>query len=143
MLKLYELAEEFAELEPEERLELLIDFARTLPAVTSKSGTLAGDESCRVQECQTPVYLWVGIIDGKTVLEADVPEKSPTVRGLVSVLVEGLSNSDPREVLEIPDDLLPLLGLDSALGMTRQNGARGVVARIKRELVSALAQSPG
>ena len=117
---------------------MLIDFARTLPQPTGKHGLIAGNESCRVQECQTPVYLWVGVEDGKTAIEADVPEKSPTVRGLVSVIVEGIAGSNPQEVLDLPDDLLPILGLQEALGMQRQQGVRGMVARIKRDLRVAL-----
>lgn len=140
MLKLYELAQEFGELDPEDRLELLIDFARSLPDPTGKHGPLAGNELCRVQECQTPVYLWVGLEDGKTVVEADVPEKSPTVRGLVSVIVEGISGGEPADVLDLPDNILPLLGLQEALGMTRQQGVRGVIARIKRDLSEAVAK---
>lgn len=138
MLKLYELAQEFADLDPEERLELLIDFARTLPEPTGRHGPLAGNESCRVQECQTPVYLWVGLEHGKTAIEADVPEKSPTVRGLVSVIVEGVNGGEPGEVLDLPDNVLPLLGLQEALGMTRQQGVRGVIARIKHDLRKSL-----
>jgi cysteine desulfuration protein SufE len=138
-LPLYDIAEEFADLLPEERLELLIDFSRELPKPSGRHGLIAGNETCRVQECQTPVYLWVGLEDGKTAIEADVPEKSPTVRGLVSVIAAGISGGDPREVLDLPDDLLPILGLQETLGMTRQAGVRGMLARIKRDLRVALA----
>ena len=133
-LKLYDLREEFEGLDDEERLQVLLDFAETLPAPSASDRPLFGDESCRVQECQTPVYLKVSLRDGKTHLEADVPRNSPTVRGIVSLIVEGLEDSDPQEVFELPDDLLPLFGLENALGMTRQQGVHGVMQRIKRDL---------
>lgn len=136
-LKLYELREEFEGLDDRERLEVLLDFAETLPDPSDSGGPLFGNESCRVQECQTPVYLRVALRDGKTHLEADVPRKSPTVRGIVSLIVEGLENAEPREVFELPDDLLPLFGLENALGMTRQQGVQGVMKRIKRDLYEA------
>ena len=141
MLKLHDLAAEFDDLDDRERLETLMDFAETLPAPSGRHGLLRGDETCRVQECQTPVYMWVGVDDGKTAVEADVPRSSPTVRGLVSLLVEGIQGATPREVLELPDDLLPMLGLESVLGMTRREGVRGMVARIKRELIATLDES--
>jgi cysteine desulfuration protein SufE len=141
MLKLHELAAEFEDLDDRERLETLIDFSETLPAPTGAHGTIQGDESCRVQECQTPVYLWIGLRDGMTEVEADVPRSSPTVRGLVALLVEGIQGQPPEHVLQLPDDLLPLLGLESVLGMTRRQGVRGMIARIKRELIAALDES--
>lgn len=141
MLKLHDLAAEFDDLDDREKLETLMDFSETLPDPSGKHGLLRGNETCRVQECQTPVYMWIGINDGKTELEADVPRSSPTVRGLVSLIIEGIQGAPPQEVLELPDDLLPLLKLESVLGMTRSLGVRGMIARIKRELIAALDES--
>jgi cysteine desulfuration protein SufE len=137
-LKLYELTEEFEGLDDQDRLQVLIDFAETLPTESGQFSPLFGNEECRIQECQTPVFLRVGVIDGKTFIEADVPKKSPTVRGLVSLIVEGIDQSDPAEVLSLPDDLLPIFGLENALGMTRQQGVLGMMSRIKRDLRAAL-----
>ena len=55
-LKLYDLQEEFEGLDDEERLQVLIDFAETLPAESGKYDPIFGNEACRVQECQTPVF---------------------------------------------------------------------------------------
>lgn len=110
---------------------MLIEFAGNLPAPSpGRSGSASSD--CRIQECQTPVDLWVDVLEGKVRLEASVPEKSPTVRGFVSLLVEGLTGATLEEIRELPDDLLPSLGLAETLGMTRQRGFRGIVGHIKR-----------
>jgi len=137
-LKLFELKDEFEGLDDQERLQVLLDFAETLPAESGKYDPLFGNEACRVQECQTPVFLRVGVEAGKTFIEADVPRKSPTVRGLVSLIVEGIDQAPPDEVLNLPDDLLPVFGLENALGMTRQQGVLGMMARIKRDLRYAM-----
>jgi len=137
-LKLYELTEEFEGLNDEERLHVLLDFAETLPDESGENAPLFGNEACRIQECQTPVFMRVGILNGKTVIEANVPRKSPKVRGIVSLIVEGIDQSEPAEVLALPDDLLPIFGLENALGMTRQQGVRGMMSRIKRDLQAAL-----
>jgi cysteine desulfuration protein SufE len=89
------------------------------------------------------VYLWVDVAGGKVQLEATVPEKSPTVRGFVALLVEGLSGATPAEVADLSDDLLPALGLSATLGMTRQKGFRGIVSRIKREAAQENGKNPG
>ncbi|MFM9964083.1 MAG: SufE family protein [Planctomycetaceae bacterium] len=133
-MKLSELIADFDGLDDREKLELLVELSDELPAPSA--GRVAGPpaESCRVQECQTPVYLWVDVVDGRVRLEADVPKKSPTVRGLVTLMVQGLANASPEEIAKIPDDMVGHLGLETALGMQRQQGFRGVIARIKREV---------
>ncbi len=133
-IKLNELIADFDELDDEDKLELLIEMSDELP--TTSDGRCAGPdaESCRVQECQTAVYLWVDVIDGRIHLEADVPKKSPTVRGLVALVVQGLNGATTEEVAALPDDLIGHIGLQRALGMQRQQGFRGVIARIKREV---------
>ena len=126
--------DEFRDLEREERLEELIELAEQLPALSPERLREPLPESCRIQECQTPVYLWVDVdrTTGRVHLEADVPRKSPTVRGLLALVVQGLEGATVPEVLTLPDDLLGELGLAQALGMTRQNGFRGVISRIKQ-----------
>jgi cysteine desulfuration protein SufE len=132
-MRLNELIAEFGELDDEDKLELLIELSDELPAASA--GRCAGPavESCRVQECQTAVYLWVDVVDGRVHIEADVPKKSPTVRGLVTLVVQGLNGATTDEIAALPDDLVAHIGLQRALGMQRQQGFRGVMARIKRE----------
>ena len=131
-MKLDESLAEFADAEPEEALEMLIEFGDQLPPLSAARAAIGNPPECRVQECQTAVYLWADVVDGRMCLEASVTEKSPTVRGLVALLVDGLNGASPEEVLRIPDNLLPQLGLQETLGMTRQRGLAGVIARIKR-----------
>ena len=115
---------------------MLMEFGNRLPPLSpGRAATVGGGPAeCRVQECQTPVFLWVDVASGRVQLEASVPEKSPTVRGFVALLVEGVSGASPSEVLGLPDDFLPKLGLEQTLGMTRSRGFRGIVSRIKRDV---------
>ena len=136
-MRLNELMVELDELEPDEKLQWLVEFANELPQISSDKLAEPFPDDCRIQECQTPVHLWVEVNNGHVKLEADVPAKSPTVRGLVALLVCGLQGATPSEGLDLPDDMVSHLGLASVLGMTRQQGFRGVVARIKRELRTA------
>lgn len=131
-MKLEESLAEFADVEPEEALEMLMEFGEQLPPLSPDRDAEQLPATCLVRECQTPVYLWVDVINGHMRLEAFVTEKSPTVRGLVALLVDGLQGATPHEVLNLPDNLLPQLGLQETLGMTRQRGLAGVIARIKR-----------
>ena len=131
-MKLDELIAEFTDLEPDEKLEWLVEFADQLPGLSPGRAGAPFPETCLVRECQTPVYLWVDLSEGRVRLEADVPRKSPTVRGLVALLVVGLDGETVSSVQNLPDDLVAVMGLGGVLGMTRQQGFRGVVARLKQ-----------
>jgi len=137
-MKLDELIAELHDLEPDEKLEWLVEFADQLPELSAGRSGVPFPETCRVQECQTPVFLWVDQIAGKIHLEADVPRKSPTVRGLVALLVVGLEGASVGAVQNLPEDLVSVLGLNGALGMTRQQGFRGMVARLKQAVSNSL-----
>lgn len=138
-MKLPELIAEFDGLDDREKLELLVECSEELPPLSPGRSPGPQSESCRVQECQTAVYLWVDLVGTRVHLEADVPKNAPTVRGLVAVLVQELEGATPAEIAAIPDDIVSHLGLQTALGMQRQQGFRGVVARIKREVRRLLA----
>jgi len=134
------LLQELNDLDDHEKLEFLVESADELPGLSPGRGVAPFPATCRVQECQTPVYLWVDVQGDRVQIEADVPRNSPTVRGLVAVIIQALQNRTPAEIGELPEDLLPVLGLQAALGMTRQQGVRGVMRRIQREV---LVQSGG
>ncbi|MDB5385647.1 MAG: Fe-S metabolism associated SufE, partial [Planctomycetaceae bacterium] len=136
-MKLDEYLAEFEGLDTEERLETLIDFGETLPPLRPEHVVLKNQGECRVQECQTEVFLHVAVADGEVQLAAYVPEKSPTVRGFVAMLVNGLNGVSPQVVLDIPDNMPERLQLQSALGMTRFRGFMGVVAVLKRRVREA------
>jgi cysteine desulfuration protein SufE len=90
-----------------------------------------------VEECQTPVYLWVEVDGGRVHIHADVPRESPTVRGFVSLLARTLDGESPDAVAKLPLDLLDQLGLSEALGMTRTQGLTAILHRVKSSVASA------
>lgn len=125
---------EFEDLDPQDRLEVLMDFGHELPPLEPEHQNLPTRGDCQIQECQTPVYMTVSLNEGKVRLAAHVPEKSPTVRGFVAMLVNGLEGASVAEVMRIPDNMPERLGLKDVLGMTRFRGFTGIVAYLKREL---------
>jgi len=128
---------ELKDADRQERIELLIDFARSLPPLPERLIPLR-DASHRVEECQTPVYLFVDLVDGnRAEIHAEVPIETPTVRGFVSILVEGLNGATVEEILRVPNDLVDQVGLPEILGMLRVRGLTGVLVRLKREVTRA------
>ena len=118
------------------RLETLLDYSRKLPPLPERLETEKERGEHRVHECQTPVFLWVELVDGKVHIHADVPRESPTVRGFISLLARTLEGAAPEDVARVPDDLLDQLGLSETLGMTRTQGLTAILQRIKRSVAA-------
>jgi cysteine desulfuration protein SufE len=71
--------EEFEEATPEERLDMLLEFALGLPDLPEEIQS-ARDTMEQVHECQTPVFLLARLKDGKVYYYLDIPPEAPTVR---------------------------------------------------------------
>jgi cysteine desulfuration protein SufE len=134
---------ELSDADRQERIELLIDFAKSLPPLPERLERLK-DAEHRVEECQSPVFLFVETEADHVSIHADVPIEAPTVRGFVAILVEGLNGATVDEVLAVKGDLIERIGLPEILGMQRVRGLGGVLARLKKEVVksSIRANSP-
>ncbi len=134
---------ELGDADRQERIELLIDFAKNLAPLPDRLAAHK-DETHRVEECQSPVYLFVELEGDRVAIHADAPIEAPTVRGFVSLLVEGLSGATVEEVLSVRDDLIDRLGLPEILGMLRVRGLGGVLRRLKAEVTrAAIARASG
>ena len=131
--RLDEIVAEFADLQPRERLELLLDFAEGLPEVPQSLRAEREMADHRVHECMTPVYLWVLPENGRLRLHAEVAPEAPTVQGFVGILVDAFSGATPDEVLSASPDLIRRLGLIEALGMVRMRGLSAILNRIRAE----------
>jgi cysteine desulfuration protein SufE len=126
----------------QERIDLLIDFAKSLPPFPDRLEAHK-DASHRVEECQSPVYLFAELDGDRVSLFADAPIEAPTVRGFVSLLLEGLNGATVEEVLQVPGDLVDRCGLSEILGMLRVRGLSGVLRRLKGEVTRAAISRAG
>lgn len=134
MSKLDDRIAEFREMDFNTVLEVLLDYSENLPELPEEYKKARDAGFNRVPECQTPVYIWIGIEDGKVTMHADVAREAPTVRGFVSILVESFNGATPEEVAGAPADILHQLGLVNKLGMMRVQGLTAVYQRIKNEV---------
>jgi cysteine desulfuration protein SufE len=137
--RLDRIAEEFADLEPRERLEMLLEFAENLPPLPPELQAQRDAGEHRVHECQTPVFLWVLRENGHIHVHGDVAPEAPTVKGFVGIMVEACSGASAEDVLAADPNLVQRLGLAEALGMVRMRGLSAIVHRIRRETQQLLA----
>ncbi|HWH97017.1 MAG TPA: SufE family protein [Pseudolysinimonas sp.] len=132
-LALASIRDDFLALEQHERLTLLLEFANELPELPPKYADHP-DLLERVEECQSPVFIFVDVDDGIVNLHASAPREAPTTRGFASILAQGLAGLTVREVLDVPDDYPLTLGLTEAVSPLRIRGMSGLLGRTKRQV---------
>jgi cysteine desulfuration protein SufE len=134
MQRLEDIADVFQSVDTQMRLELLLEYSNRLPALPEAYHALRDAGLNMVHECQSPVFLMVGVEDGVVRVRADVPREAPTARGFTSVLVEAFDGADPADVAAAPPDILHRLGLAGLLGMQRTRGLSAIYARVRNEV---------
>lgn len=132
-----QIVEDFNDLGPSDRVQLLIEFSDNLPALPAH---LADHPELLepVPECQSPIFLHVEV-DGEG-RQAPVhvffsaPPEAPTTRGFAGILAEGLEGLEAGEIVEVPTDVTDMLGLAEVISPLRLRGMAGMLARIKRQV---------
>lgn len=127
--------DDFLSVDTPERLQLLLEFADSLPDVPE--GMVEPEAWERVEECQSPVFISVETTADTVTVHATAPAEAPTTRGFASILVQGLHGMTPGEVLQVPPDFPLMLGLQNAVSMLRLRGMSGMLWRIKRQVQEA------
>ncbi|GAB4454149.1 MAG: SufE family protein [Anaerolineales bacterium] len=129
--KLQEIVDDFAAMTREEKLETLIAYAETFPPLPERLQD-ARSKMEPVPECMTPVFLFgERQPDGGVLFHMDIPPQSPTVRGLATILANGLNGCQPEEILSVPADFFLPMNLHEAVSQQRLNGFAGVLAHMK------------
>ncbi len=124
---------EFREVEPRDRLEMLIEFSDELPDLPARLHAQR-DAMEQIHECQSPVFLHTELHNGKVEFFLDIPREAPTVRGYAGVLAEGLNHATPDEILGTPEDVYLLLGLQEAITPQRLRGLHALMVYMKRQV---------
>ncbi|WP_395640898.1 SufE family protein [Pseudolysinimonas sp.] len=125
--------DDFLALEQHERLLLLLEFANELPELPAQYAEHP-DLLERVEECQSPVFIFVEVVDGIVHLHATAPKEAPTTRGFASILVQGLAGLTVQQVLDVPDDYPLTIGLTEAVSPLRIRGMSALLGRAKRQV---------
>ncbi|MEW6144082.1 MAG: SufE family protein [Thermodesulfobacteriota bacterium] len=137
MTRIDEIIGQFQDADYQETLSMLLDYSEALPPLPEEYRDARDAGYNRVPECETPVYIFVDMKDGKVHIHADVPEESPTVRGFVSLLVDAFNGATPGEIETAPENLIHSLSLDRKLGTRRMFGLSAVYNRIRSEVRNA------
>jgi cysteine desulfuration protein SufE len=129
---LAEVVSEFREMQGQDKLRLLLEFADELPALPAELQEAAMEP---VPECQSPLFLHVDAADRDRVrLYFSAPAEAPTTRGFAAILATGLDAQPAGDILAVPDDFYSELGLAALISPLRLRGMSAMLTRIKRRL---------
>ncbi len=113
-----------------DKYALLIDLGNSLPVLEEKYKT----ESNLIEGCQSRVWLQADYVDGKIFFKGD--SDAVIVKGVVSLLINVLSEHTPQEILDADLYFIEKIGLKEHLSPTRSNG---LVAMVKQMHLYAVA----
>lgn len=129
---LAEVVSDFQEVEGQDKLAMLLEFANELPGLPSSLEEAAMEP---VPECQSPLFLHVDADDREHVrLYFSAPAEAPTTRGFAAILAAGLDGQSADDILAVPDDFYTDLGLGALISPLRLRGMSAMLTRIKRRL---------
>ena len=131
---LVEVVSDFQDVQGQDKLALLLEFANELPPLPADLEEAAMEP---VPECQSPLFLHVDAADrDKIRLYFSAPAEAPTTRGFAAILAAGLDKQSADDILAVPDDFYSELGLAKLISPLRLRGMSAMLARIKRHLRS-------
>lgn len=113
-----------------DKYALLIDLGNGLPVLEEKYKT----ESNLIEGCQSRVWLQADYVDGKIFFKGD--SDAVIVKGIVSLLINILSEHTPQDILDADLYFIEKIGLKEHLSPTRSNG---LVAMVKQMHLYAVA----
>ena len=102
--------------EPKQKYQQLLYYAKRLPEFPD----IDRIPENKVPGCTSLVYVTAKIDGEKVLFQGD--SDSQIVKGLVGVLVEGLSGLTPAQILQITPDFIVDTGLNISLTPSRTNG---------------------
>lgn len=114
--------------EPKRRYEYLLWFAKHLPPFPNTQKVAAN----RVPGCVSQVYVTASLEQGKVSFQGD--SDSQLTKGLVGLLVEGLSGLTPAEIIQLKPDFIQRTGLDVSLTPSRANGFYNIFHAMQQQV---------
>ena len=121
-----EIIEEFNQFDDwMDKYTLLIDLGNTLQPLDDKYKIPQNI----IEGCQSRVWLNAELIDGKVVYQGE--SDAVLVKGIVTMLIQVLSDHTPEEILDTDLYFIEKIGLKEHLSPTRSNGLLAMVKQMK------------
>jgi cysteine desulfuration protein SufE len=113
--------------EPKRRYEQLIWYGQKLEAFPEADKIPEN----KVPGCVSQVFVTANLEDGKVKYQAD--SDSQLTKGLVAVLVVGLNELTPQEIIQLAPDFIQEMGLNVSLTPSRANGFYNIFKTMQKK----------
>ncbi len=122
-----EIIEEFAMLDGD--MEMTLDYIMELGSELGKFPDEERIEDNIVKGCQSKVWMTAGLDNDRVSFKAD--SNTAITKGLVSLLVRILNQSDPKDVMNAEIYFPKQIGMDRFIGTQRSNGFASMIKQMK------------
>ncbi len=113
--------------DPKRKYEHLLWLAKWLPEFPASAKVAAN----KVPGCVSQVYITATLKDGNVTFQGD--SDAQITKGLVALLIEGLSGLSPLEIQQLTPDFIKATGLDISLTPSRSNGFYNIFQFMQRK----------
>ena len=129
-----EIISAFQEVPKNLKLELLLEYSENLPALPERYQDHP-ELLERVEECQSPVYLFVELDEtNKVSIFLTAPDEAPTTKGFASLVQLALDQQPAETVLNFDETFVDALGITELVSPLRIRGLQGMLMRTKRQV---------
>lgn len=108
-----------------DKYNYLIELGKSLPMIDEKYKK----QQYLIEGCQSRVWLFAEIIDGKVNFTAD--SDAIITKGIASLLIRLMNNLSPDEIVNADLSVLDNIGLKEHLSPTRSNGLGEMIKQMK------------
>lgn len=122
-----EIIEEFAMLDGD--MEMTLDYIMELGAELDELPEEARIDDNIVKGCQSKVWMTADLDNDRVQFKAD--SNTAITKGLVSLLVRTLNQSDPKDVMNAEIYFPKQIGMDRFIGTQRSNGFAAMIKQMK------------
>lgn len=118
--------------DPKQRYEQLLSLAKRLEPLPETDKIPEN----KVSGCVSQVYITADLQDGKVKYQGD--SDSQLVKGLVALLIRGLDNLPPEDILKVTPDFIQATGLNVSLTPSRANGFYNIFRMMQQKAYQLL-----
>ncbi len=122
--------------DPRRRYEYVLWLSKQLPILPTELQT----ESIKVKGCVSQVYVMGTLSDGR--LQWQGYSDALITKGLLALLIEGLKDLSPQEVLDIDPNFIEATGLNASLTPSRSNGFLNIFLNMRAQAKHLSNQEP-
>jgi len=113
--------------DPRRRYEYVLWLAKKLPPMSPELQT----DAIKVKGCVSQVHVLGELVEGRLHWQGD--SDALITRGLLAMLIQGLSNLTPEQVIAVDPSFIEATGLQGSLTPSRANGFLNILLNMKNQ----------